>query len=74
LVDTNNDKVLVFKRKKGSNLVVTVVNLSKKAQDLTISLQEPGFFDRYTDGGRVKLKSKFKLSIKGSGFQIFSRQ
>lgn len=74
LVDTNNDKVLVFKRKKGSNLVVTVVNLSKKAQDLTIGLQEPGFFDRYTDGGRVKLKSKFKLSIKGSGFQIFSRQ
>lgn len=73
LVTTDNDRVLVFKRKKGANLVVTVINLSKKAQDVTISLKAPGTYDRYTDGKNLKLKDKFKISVKGAGFQIFSR-
>ncbi len=73
LVPTNNDRVLVFKRKKGSNLVVTVINLSKRAQEVKISLNAEGTYHRFSDGANIKLKKIFKISLKGAGFQIFSR-
>ncbi|MFM1786358.1 MAG: Maltogenic Amylase, C-terminal domain, partial [Actinomycetota bacterium] len=73
LVSTNNDRVLVFKRKKGSNLVVTVINLSKRAQEVKISLNAEGTYQRFNDGANIKLKKIFKISLKGAGFQIFSR-
>ncbi len=73
LVETNNDRVLVFKRKKGSNLVVTVINLSKRPQEVRIMLNAAGSFQRFTDGESINLKKSFKTTLKGAGFQIFSR-
>jgi len=73
IISTNNDRVLVFKRKKGSNLVVTVLNLSKSPQVVKVPLNSEGHYKRYSDGANVKLKKIFKVSLKGAGFQIYSR-
>ncbi|MEY3696509.1 MAG: hypothetical protein RJA41_159, partial [Actinomycetota bacterium] len=73
LVETNNDRVLVFKRKKGANLVVTVINLSKRPQDVRVALNSEGLFKRFTDGKTIKLNSTFKTTLKAAGFQIYSR-
>jgi hypothetical protein len=72
-VTTNNDKVLVYKRQKGSNVVLTLINLRKTTQSVTITLNKPGKYLRFTDGAKVNLKSKFKITLKGAGFQLFAR-
>lgn len=73
LVSTNNDRVLVYERTKGSNAVITIVNLSKKPQTVVVSLGKTGRFHEFTTGKTVNLKKKFKISLKGAGFQILTK-
>ena len=72
LLTTSNDRTIAFKRKKGGNTVVFVMNLSKKQQNVTVTLNQPDRFTRYADLTNVKLKKKFTVTLKGAGFEIYS--
>lgn len=74
LVDTTNDRILVFERTKSTNTVVTLINLSKREQSATISLNKPGKFQKFSDGKYLKLKKKFKITLKGAGFQVLTKK
>lgn len=74
MVETNNDRVLVYERTKGTNTVVTIINLSKKAQTATISLNKPGKYQKFTDGKFLKLKNKMKTTLAGAGFQVLAKK
>ena len=72
LLTTDNDRTIAFSRKKNGNVVVFVMNLSKKAQTTQVTLNLPGKYKRYADSASVKFRKKFSVTLKGAGFEIFS--
>ena len=73
LLNNTNDKVVSYSRTKGSNVVITVLNLSSQPQTVTVSTGlASSYLFRYSDGAKQLVADQIAVTLPARGFAIYS--
>ena len=73
LLSNTNDNVISYSRTKGSNTVITVLNISKQQQTVTVNTGLAStYMYRFSDGAKVLMSNQISLTIPARGFAIYS--
>jgi len=72
-IATNNPKVVAFKRLKGTNSVIVVMNISGSNQSATVTTGlQTKTYKRFSNSKTVKFGNAVRQSLSPYGFEIFS--
>lgn len=72
ILENNGENVFAFAREKENNQVVVVLNLSEKAQEISISNEKVlGNYISYFDQMNIVISNESKFNLKPWGYSIF---
>ena len=73
IATSNDDDIYAFARQKGENTVITIINMSKKEQEIDVEIDKfAGGYSNLFEQGSVTLPSKMTLNMAPWEYLVFS--